>query len=147
VRLNLGCGSVPEPGYVNVDVWDQPGVDVAHDLDVFPWPFKDGEAEEIRAWDVFEHVADPVGFMGECHRVLAPGGLLFIHTVHYQSRNAYTDPTHRRFLTEESFDYWVPGTGLHQRYGAAYARGCCFAREGLWLDGSGGDMNVKLRRI
>jgi SAM-dependent methyltransferase len=147
VRLNLGCGSQPEPGWVNLDAADIPGVDVVHDLDVFPWPFKDGEAAEIKAFDVYEHVDKPLEFMGECHRVLQPGGLLYIHTSYWKNEDSYRDPTHKRFLTEGSFDYWIPGTYLNQRYGAAYARGRHFAKDRIWLDTPHGDLNVSLRRI
>jgi SAM-dependent methyltransferase len=146
VKLNLGCGSRPEPGWVNLDSVAQPGVDVVHDLDAFPWPFEDGEAEEIRAFDVYEHVNHPLEFMAECHRVLHSGGLLFIHTSYWKNRCSYTDPTHKRFLTEDSFDYWVPGTQYHARYGPAYARGCAFMKEQIWLDTPDGDLNVQLRR-
>lgn len=148
MRLNLGCGSQPMDGYVNVDSWHQPGVDVVHDLDVFPWPWKDGEAEEIRAFDIYEHVDYPLEFMGECHRILQPGATLFIHTGHWRDMSSYTDPTHKRFLTEESFDYWVPGTYLNGRYGVAYARGRHFEKADIHLDGGGsGLMSVTLRKI
>lgn len=147
MKLNLGCGSLPEPGYINVDTVKQDGVDVVHDLDVFPWPFDDQCAEEIRAFDVYEHVDKPLEFMGECHRILRPGGTLYIHTAHWQNPDSYRDPTHKRFLTEESFDYWIPGTYLNGRYGTAYARGALFGKESIYLDRPHGDLNVTLRRI
>jgi SAM-dependent methyltransferase len=147
VRLNLGCGSQPEPGWVNLDAADIPGVDVVHDLDVFPWPFKDGEAEEIKAFDVYEHVSSPLEFVAECHRILQPGGVLYIHTAYWKNEDSYRDPTHKRFLTEGSFDYWIPGTYLNQRYGAAYARGRHFMLERQWLDTPHGDLNFRLRKI
>lgn len=120
MRLNLGCGSQPLAGWVNVDAADIPGVDVVHDLDVIPWPFDDASMSEVRAFDVFEHVGNPLGFMAECHRVLQPGGALYIHTSYWRAENGFTDPTHRRFCTERTFDYWIPGTDYHRRYGAAY---------------------------
>ena len=144
MRLNLGCGSMPEPGYVNVDAVRLPNVDVAHDLDVFPWPWGDEAVDEIRAFDVYEHVSYPLEFMGECHRILKPGGLLYIHTAHWQNPNSFRDPTHKRFLTEDSFDYWVPGTYLNGRYGAAYAHGRHFEKADIHLDP---DLNISLRRL
>lgn len=149
MRLNLGCGSVPEQGWVNVDLIDQPGVDVAHDLDVFPWPFGDGTADFIKAFDVYEHVDKPLEFMGECWRILEPGGGLYIHTAYWLNRNSYRDPTHKRYLTEESFDYWVPGTFLNERYGAAYARGATFEKIAVEFDGEppDTDLNIMLRKL
>lgn len=120
MRLNLGCGSVRTPGYVNVDRMPVPGVDVVHDLDVIPWPWDDAEVKAITGVDVFEHVSDPIGFMTESHRVLESGGELVIKSPHVLSLDAFTDPTHRRFCTENTWDYWIGGTVLYERHNAAY---------------------------
>jgi len=120
VRLNLGCGSSAVAGMVNVDVADIPGVDVVHDLDVVPWPWADGSASGIIAQDLFEHVGNPVGFMTESHRVLRAGGDLLMKVPHFRHQDAYTDPTHRRFCTEHTWDYWIEGTELCKRHNAAY---------------------------
>lgn len=121
MRLNLGCGPETLDQWLNVDIVPGPGVDVVHDLDVTPWPWKDNTAAEIAAVDVFEHIANPVGFMAEAHRVLEPGGRLMIQTSYWRSWTAFTDPTHKRFCTEHTFDYWIPGTLLFKHnafYGA-----------------------------
>lgn len=145
MKVNLGAGSQPMVGgWVNVDSVDQPGIDVVHDLDVFPWPFADGTASEILGWDVYEHVTWPLEFMGECWRILRQDGTLTLHTSHWQNPDSYRDPTHKRFLTEESFDYWIPDTYLHRRYGAAYARGAKFALISLELDP---DILIRLRKL
>lgn len=120
MRLNLGCGSRTQEGYVNVDRVKLDGVDVVHDLDVLPWPWKDRSVQQIVAQDVFEHVADPIGFMTEAHRVLFIGGVLVIKSPHFRHQDAYTDPTHRRFCTEHTWDYWIPGTVLFNDNNPAY---------------------------
>jgi predicted SAM-dependent methyltransferase len=130
VRLNLGCGSRTMEGWVNVDHAEIPGVDVVWDLDAGPWPWADGAVSRIEARDVFEHVTDPILFMTECHRVLEAGGQLFIRTPFYLSPDAFTDPTHKRFPTEHTFDYWVPGTLLFEHHNRAYG-GVSFLRKSL----------------
>lgn len=144
VILHLGCGQKPVAGRINVDMVDMPGVDVVHDLDVYPWPWLDGSVAEIHANHIFEHVVDPLGWMAEAHRVLQPGGLLHIEVPHWQSHNAFTDPTHRRYCTEDTFRYWVPGTWLWEMGGVAYHRGCSFAEVGNYV--AGGDLVVDLRK-
>lgn len=119
-RLNLACGSKAKKGWINLDLVKQDGVDVVHDLDVFPWPFDDSSMTEIEAWDIFEHVDHPCEFMVECHRVLRPGRYLHIHTSYFLNPESFTDPTHKRFCTPNTFDYWVEGTFLQQNYGVAY---------------------------
>ncbi len=127
MRLNLGAGSAVLAGWCNLDRAALPGVDVVHDLDVRPWPFDTGSMDQIVAKDIFEHVADPVLFMTECHRILRPGAGLFIQCPYYRGRDAFTDPTHRRFPTEHTFDFWIPGTVLHAANNAAYG-GVSFAQ-------------------
>ncbi len=146
MRLNLGCGSQPEKGWVNVDSVDIPGVDQVWDLDQFPWPWEDASAERIKAYDVFEHIWRPYEFMRECWRVLRPGGILDIHTVHHRSPNYHRDPDHKRACDEQSFDYWVPGTYLNERYGAGAARGCHFEKVQIGLV-DGMEIAVLLRKI
>jgi Methyltransferase domain len=143
--LNLGAGSFPEPGWVNVDAVALPGIDAVHDLDTFPWPWPDGQVQRIKAYDVFEHVDKPLEFMRECWRVLEPGGMLDIHSCYWRSKNAFTDPTHKRACTDETWDYWVPGTYLNQRYGAAYAQGRHFEKVKLGMDGT--ELAVLLKKI
>jgi SAM-dependent methyltransferase len=145
IRLNLGAGGLQPDGYVHVDIVALPGVDVVHNLDEAPWPWGDGEVEVILAYDIFEHINDPLVFMRECGRVLAPGGRLHLRTTWWQSENAYTDPTHKRFCTQHTFDYWVPGTEIGDRYGAAYAQGVAFAKEKWLLDGQ--ELVITLRRL
>lgn len=146
--LNLGCGSKPVAGAVNVDIVKQDGVDVVHDLDVFPWPFGDGEFTRVLATDIYEHVEHPLEFVAECWRVLAVRGLLFIHTAYWKNPLAFTDPTHRRFLTEDSFNYWIPGTRFFDVFGKAYGgHDHPFELARGWLDTPLGDLNFELRKI
>jgi hypothetical protein len=120
VKLNLGCGTDIRKGWVNADRAKLPGVDVVMDLDdPRPWCGA-GDAERIDAWHVFEHIADPVHFMSEAWRVLRTGGLLDIRVPWFGHPNAFTDPTHRRFCTENTFDYWIRGTALHEVHGPAF---------------------------
>lgn len=130
MKLNLGCGSDLRDGYVNVDRVKLDGVDVVHDLDVGPWPFPDESCDGIIAQDVFEHVADPILFMVESWRVLMLGAGLVLKVPYWASRDAFTDPTHRRFCTEHTFDYWTVGTFLYDRNNPAYG-GVRFHRERL----------------
>ena len=53
VRINLGCGHIPLPDYVNVDGRPLPGVDVV--ADVRRLPFQEGELDEIFSAHLLEH--------------------------------------------------------------------------------------------
>jgi SAM-dependent methyltransferase len=79
-RWNLyigGAGRVVD-GYVNLDLFAIPGVDVAADAERLPFPADVFQRVECDA--VLEHVRDPARVMCEMHRVLAPGGYLHVVT-------------------------------------------------------------------
>jgi predicted SAM-dependent methyltransferase len=85
-RLHLGCGRDRKPGWINIDLnaertpdflWD-----VAHGL-----PFDDASCEFIFHEHLLEHF-DPAHarrLLGECRRVLKPGGVLRIAMPDLQS--------------------------------------------------------------
>jgi SAM-dependent methyltransferase len=147
-RLNLGAGYDIRTGWVNSDIAELPGIDVVHDLDVAPWPWDNASVDEIRAMDVFEHVNDPLVFMNQAGRVLKPGGVLRIRSPHWRSESAYTDPTHRRFCTERTWDYWVKSTEYNLKYGAAYCYwDVLFEKVSLELTDGGSNILIVLRRI
>jgi SAM-dependent methyltransferase len=78
-RWNLyigGAGNLVE-GYVNVDLFILPGVDVA--ADAHRLPFRSALFQRVECDAVLEHVARPEQVMREIERVLAPGG--FAHVV------------------------------------------------------------------
>jgi predicted SAM-dependent methyltransferase len=147
VRVNLGCGLDILPGWVNVDASGQLGPSVnVWDLDDIPWEWAgDCSASEIRARDIFEHVDDPVGFMCECHRILVPGGPLRMQTTYWQWVDAFTDPTHKRFPTEQTFDYWVRGTALYEAQNAQMG-GVEFVKVRVEPNPGTGQMDVVLRK-
>jgi SAM-dependent methyltransferase len=78
-RWNLcigGAGRVMD-GYVNLDLFAMPGVDVA--ADAAQLPFRPGIFQRVECDAVLEHVRDPAQVMCEIRRVLAPGG--YVHLV------------------------------------------------------------------
>ena len=56
VRLNLGSGHKPEPGYLNVDARGVEGIDVIADVDDLP--FEPATVAEIRSAHLLEHFAE-----------------------------------------------------------------------------------------
>lgn len=106
-KLNAGCGNNILPGYVNLDVDKVDGVDVVHDLTRYPYPFQDEYFDYILMDNVIEHLDDTVGVMAELHRILRPGGRLVLKFPYYLHPNAWLDPTHKKCLTEVTFNFFV----------------------------------------
>jgi len=101
LRLNLGSGMNPRPGYVNVDRFGTP--DLRHDLETFPWPWTDDSVQEIVLNHVLEHLGqDPNVFLEifkEMYRVCRGGATVQIVVPHFRHDYFYGDPTHVRAIT------------------------------------------------
>lgn len=115
MRLNAGCGRDVREGWVNLDARPLPGVDVIHDLETRPLPFDDSAFEEILARDILEHV-EYVPVLKEFHRILCRGGVLRIRVPHFTSENAYVDPTHERFFSIRTFEFFVKDSPFGRDY-------------------------------
>lgn len=113
MKLNLGCGEKRLVGFVGVDKLKTSAVDIVHDLNVFPYPFKDGVATEIIMDNVLEHLDDIILAVEELHRIAAPGALIKINVPYFKSNSAFTDPTHKHFFTETSFKYFTQDNPLN----------------------------------
>lgn len=77
--LNIGSGvRRVRSGVIQVDYDAFRGVDVA--ADVQHLPFQDASVDAIVAESLIEHLPDPAIAVAEIHRVLKPGGLLYVVT-------------------------------------------------------------------
>ena len=121
MKLNLGAGRTLKAGYVNHDKKGYKGIQVVHDLDIFPWPFENESVEEILATDVFEHLIYFTEAMDECWRILIPDGILILQGPVAGSFNHFLDPTHRRGFLADSLDMFDRSTHRGKKY--AYGMG------------------------
>lgn len=95
LRLDLGCGKNPKPGFVGVDS-RKFGQDVVLDLRK-PWPWQNGSVEEVYCSHFIEHLTaeERVHFANELHRVLQVGAKATVIAPHWNSPRAYGDLTHQ----------------------------------------------------
>jgi predicted SAM-dependent methyltransferase len=115
LKLDLGCSSNKQPGFLGVDRsqrLDKDGkktVDVVHDLTVFPWPWEDGSVDAVHCSHVLEHIParKRIGFFNEMHRVLKKGATAQIITPHWNSNRAYGDVTHEWPAVSEMFWFYL----------------------------------------
>lgn len=141
--LSIGAGNRRHEGAVHCDIRPLKGIDVVHDLNVHPYPFEDMSFELIIAFDIIEHLDNVIKCIEECHRILIPTGHLWIHTNYWNQKQAFTDPTHRHFFSEESFDYFCPATFLGQTYD--YYSPCKFKKIGWRMDCT--EMIIELEKL
>src|ERR1035441_3995301 len=74
MRLNLGCSDAHVKGWLNVDLCEP--ADVIADLSAYQWPWIHSTVDEVKAWDIFEHLPNKIHTMNECHRVMKAGAKL-----------------------------------------------------------------------
>jgi SAM-dependent methyltransferase len=104
--LDVGCGVNKLPGAIGVDRNPRSRADVLCDLDRFPYPFRDNSFDRLQAVHVIEHVSDVIRTVEEFHRLVRPGGTIFLATPHYTDFSSFCDPTHRWHLNSFSFRYF-----------------------------------------
>jgi SAM-dependent methyltransferase len=105
-KLNLGCGKKIKKGYVNQDIVDLPGVDLVHDLNKFPWPFKKNQFDEVYCDNILEHLDSILKPMEEIWRITKNKSKIEIIVPAFPSIGAAVDPTHKQFFTYLTFDYF-----------------------------------------
>jgi len=96
VCLNLGAGNKVIPRAIALDLpeWDADSMKIPH---------ISSSVDHIYAFHFLEHVADPVGVLRECQRVLKPGGTIHIVVPYYTSQMQAHDLYHKHVFCEETW--------------------------------------------
>ncbi len=103
--IDLGCGPNKVRGAFGVDVRSVSGVDLVCDIEQ-TLPFKASSVEVVWLRHVIEHVRDLIGLMEEVYRISRHGAAVEVVVPYYTSRGAFRDPTHVRYITEDTFQYF-----------------------------------------
>jgi ubiquinone/menaquinone biosynthesis C-methylase UbiE len=106
MKLNLGCGGKRLEGFVGVDRYPTPAVDVLADLGG-RLPFASDTVDEILLDNVIEHMPDIPALMREMHRVCRDGATITVLTPHFTSLSSWRDPTHLHHLSYFSLDHFT----------------------------------------
>jgi glycosyltransferase involved in cell wall biosynthesis len=109
MALDLGAAHNKPPGYLGVDQYAGPDVDIVGDV-TQGIDLPDSSVGVIRAVDFLEHVPDKIAIFNELYRLLAHGGMLLSLTPSTDGRGAFQDPTHVAFYNENSFWYFTDRT-------------------------------------
>jgi SAM-dependent methyltransferase len=108
-KLHLGCGRDILQGWINLDAVPLEGVDVVANLDecrTTKLPFWNDSIDEFLANHVIEHLHNCLPFMEELYRIAKPNAKAVFRVPYGSSDDAFEDPTHRRQLFLNSFQYF-----------------------------------------
>lgn len=106
VRVDLGCSTRKFPGFLGVDIFADPNVDIVADLSS-GFPFQDSSVDFIRAYDFIEHLPDRIRTMNEIWRIGKHGAIVNLLVPSSDGRGAFQDPTHVSFWNLNSFRYFT----------------------------------------
>jgi Methyltransferase domain len=108
LKLDLGCGTRKQPGFVGVDSRKFEGVDVVADL-TQRWPWPDASVQEVYCSQFVEHLEarERIHFANELYRVLVAGGTAVIITPYWANARAYGDLTHKWPPVTEFWYYYL----------------------------------------
>jgi len=114
--LDLGCGKKKRPGALGVDNSTRHDADIIHNLNEFPYPFKENSFGVVYMDNILEHLDAPIEVMCEVNRIVKVGGIVKVIVPYFRSPWAYIDPTHKHFFTVDSFAYYDPSHPIRKRY-------------------------------
>ena len=108
-KLNVGCGRNTLSGWINLDSYSLPGVDIVADLEecaTKPLPLADNSIDEFLLSHVLEHIRNVLPMMQALHRVASANAKMTIRVPYGSSDDAFEDPTHVRNIFVGSFGYF-----------------------------------------
>lgn len=110
--LNYGCGSRKTQHQIGVDISESADADYIIKPGA-PLPFAERSFDMVISRFVLEHVTDLEQLLSEICRVLKPGGIFRFCVPHAFSIDMFDDPTHRRFYTLRTMNYFIGSSNVH----------------------------------
>ena len=151
LSIDLGCGNHPQNPYgaerlIGIDIEADPELDIVGcRVGYEPVPLEDSIADYVTGFDFIEHVprvmfykdefiSPFINAMNEIYRLLKPGGLFHGSTPAFPHPEAFQDPTHVNFITDQTIRYFdgsmkdIEGN----EYGEMYGFNGCFKSKQYW---------------
>ena len=104
MKLNIGCGNKVLKGFEGVDRKDY-GQKHVFNLEK-PWLLETNSVDEVFSSHLLEHIKYINHFMSELYRVCKKDAIIKIIVPYYKWSGAFVDPSHVRFFTEDTFNYF-----------------------------------------
>lgn len=106
IKIELGCGKTKTDGFIGVDRFPLPGVDVVADMEK-TLPFPDDYADIIYACHSLEHVDNFEHLIREIYRIARHGALIFILAPYCKTSLNEANFYHRTRFDENTFRFFT----------------------------------------
>lgn len=110
--MNYGCGNRKAKNEIGVDLSNNSDADIIIKEDN-SIPIDTASIDLIISRYVFEHIKNLDETLSELERTLKPGGELRFCVPHALSIDAFDDPTHCRFYTLRTMNYFIGVSDVH----------------------------------
>lgn len=113
IVLDIGCGNCkykskdPNDTVICLDKRENTVANIICDVES-GIPLPDNYVDKVVSIHTLEHIKDLIKVMEEIWRVCKPGAEVFVDVPYWAASGAYSDPTHVRFFTYNTFDYFKP---------------------------------------
>jgi ubiquinone/menaquinone biosynthesis C-methylase UbiE len=113
IILDIGCGNKkyksknPKDVVIGIDKRKNTVADKVCDVEK-KIPLPSNYVDKVVTIHTLEHTKDLIKVMEEVWRVCKHGAEVFVNVPYWTASGAYSDPTHVRFFTYNSFDYFKP---------------------------------------
>lgn len=110
IKLDIGCGQFKQKGFVGLDQYRQPGVDIVWDIQRFPWPVPDSCCFQVLMSHIWEHIEPKYRFavMDELWRICRHDGQLLLSCPYAGSYLEAAHPAHYMCPNEATFQFFDP---------------------------------------
>lgn len=115
IKLDVGCGSKKQKGFVGLDIRKLSGVDIVHDAEITPYPLPNECCNQILLSHLMEHMCPKktISVMNELWRIMKVNGQLIISLPYAGSKGFWQDPTHCHSWNEGTVIYFDPHPPKH----------------------------------
>lgn len=106
IKVDLGCGLRKQEGFIGVDRFPMPDVDIIADIDQ-RLPFEDNSVDLLFSSHSLEHVHDLMSTMREIYRVCKHGAQVCIVAPYYEQKLNIANPYHLGVFNEHTPRFWT----------------------------------------
>lgn len=107
MNLYLGAGKDKKEGFINVDIYPFPGVQIVTDI-TKGIPVEDSSIDKVYSQDFLEHIRpeSKVDVINEIWRILKNGGTMEHYIPNAGSRNDFGSPSHLSHWNLQQFEHF-----------------------------------------